>query len=92
MPLTPQEKSLARWLHTLGDSVENLARDFECGVTEMRQILDTASPSSAPASRRVHVSSFQHGALPSQPVKPVVGREWIRQALDDPEDEEFDDL
>jgi hypothetical protein len=88
--LTQDEQSLCRWCYLVaGYSRARLARDFECSVAEIEQVVgtglaETMKSSSTTAKRKPYISAFQADSVqPQPPPPPKIDREIVRRVLSD---------
>jgi hypothetical protein len=86
MRLTAQEEDLVRWCYLTGFSRARLARDFECSIAEVEEIVSsglarTLNPSSkaAEGNRKPRQLDFQ-GVTPQIPT-PKLGWEQLLDVL-----------
>ena len=94
MRLTSQEEDLVRWLYVVaGYPRARLARDFECSISDIEEIVSTGlgqvlnSTSKAEVKRKPRKLEFQVGAVPSQAEMPKLEPDQLfesfRRALTD---------
>ncbi len=83
MRLTPQEEDVVRWLYVVaGFSGARLARDFECSVSDIEEIVATGlaralNPTSKAAGRKQKPRQMDFQAVKPQTATPKLDREQL---------------